>query len=104
MASVQAESLAGNQLIDWRGPSGNLAPNFAGYLNSQTLGGAPYWKQLAAFAPPAQCLAPPPPPPPPLGTPTALPTPTPAPTILPGARSLPLLPSHGTLLRWLCTS
>ena len=83
--------MAGNQLIDWRGPSGNLASNFAGYLNSQTLGGAPYWKQLAAFAPPPQCLAPPPPPPPPAGTPTALPTPTPAPTILPGAHPLPHL-------------
>ncbi len=83
--AAQDEDLAGGRLIDWRGPSGDLAANFAGYVTSQTVNGAPYWQLLSGYAPVAACLAPPPPPPPPPGAPAAPPTPTPAPTILPGA-------------------
>ena len=78
----QDDDLAGGKLIDWRGPSGDLASDFRGFLTSQTVAGEPYWKLLGDYAPPAMCLASPPPPPPPGAPATSIATP--APTILPG--------------------
>ncbi len=37
----QDDDLAGGKLIDWRGPSGDLASDFRGFLTAQTVAGEP---------------------------------------------------------------